>query len=90
VPEVAPAGYAAFAPDLAIEVLAQDDHPARTLAKIAQWLEAGARLVWAIDSERRTARVYRADGTEAFLAESNSLDGEDVLPGFSCQLSEVL
>jgi len=89
-PEVDPPGYASWAPDLAVEVLSHDDHPARTLAKVAQWLEAGVRLVWTVDCERRTGHVYRADGTESLLGLGDALSGEDVLPGFSCQLGEIL
>jgi Uma2 family endonuclease len=53
------------------------------IAKVGDWLEGGARLVWVIDPERRVAPVYRQDGTETHLAETDTLDGEDVLPGFS-------
>lgn len=88
-PETEPAGYPGCAPDLAVEVAAHDDRPAETLAKVAQWLEAGVRLVWVVDCERRTARVYRADGTESLLAEADEVVGEDVLPGFSCRLTSV-
>src|SRR5262245_39250857 len=38
-PEVEPVGYPVYAPDLAVEVVAEDDHPADTLAKVAQWLQ---------------------------------------------------
>jgi hypothetical protein len=34
--------------------------------------------------------VYRQDGTETRLAEHGTLDGEDVLPGFSCSLASIL
>src|SRR6266566_5258726 len=88
-PEVEPRGYPGWAPDLAVEVLAHDDHPAETLEKIAQWLKAGVRLVWVVDSEKRTGRVYRADGSESLLDSNDALDGEDVLPGFACPLSEL-
>ncbi len=88
-PEVEPLGYPGWAPDLAVEVLAHDDHPVDTLAKVAQWLKAGVRLVWAVDCERRTARVYRADGSESLLAPNDALDGEDVLPGFRCLLADL-
>jgi Uma2 family endonuclease len=88
-PEVEPRGYPGWAPDLAVEVLAHDDHPAETLEKIAQWLKAGVRLVWVVDSEKRTARVYRADGSEALLGPNETLDGEDVLPGFHCPLAAL-
>jgi len=40
--------------------------------------------------ERRVARVYRQDGTAMQLAESGILEGEDVLPGFSCTLTSIL
>ena len=70
-------------------MLACDDHPAETLDKVAQWLRAGVRLVWVVDSERRTARVYRADGSESLLGPESVLDGEDALPGFRCPLVEL-
>ncbi len=88
-PEVEPRGYPGWAPDLAAEVLAYDDHPAETLEKIAQWLKAGVRLVWVVDSEKQVGRVYRADGSESLLGPNDALDGEDVLPGFRAPLSEL-
>lgn len=88
-PQAEPLGYPAWAPDLAVEVLAYDDHPGETLEKVAQWLKAGVRLVWVVDSERKTGRVYRADGSESLIGLSDVLDGEDVLPGFRCPLSAI-
>jgi uncharacterized protein len=67
--------------------LAHDDPPAEPLEKIAQWLKAGVRVAWVVDSEKRKARVYRADGSEALLGPNETLDGEDVLPGFRCPLA---
>ncbi len=89
-PEPPPAGYAPFAPDLAVEVLSPDDRPGEVLANVADWLSAGCRLVWVVDPVRRLARVYRADGSESLVTQRDVLDGEDVLPGFSCQLSAIL
>jgi Uma2 family endonuclease len=83
-------GFPEMCPDLAVEVLSPDDRPGETLAKVGDWLEAGVRLVWVIDPERRIARVYRPDGTESLLTESDELGGEDVLPGFRCALSSIL
>lgn len=70
-------------------MLAHDDHPAETLEKVAQWLKAGVRLIWVVDSEKRNARVYRGDGSEALLGSDDALDGEDVLPGFRCALQTL-
>ena len=90
IPDPLPRGFAAFAPDLAVEVLSPDDRPGEVLAKISDWLNAGTRLVWIIDPERRTARVHRADGTVAWISVAGALDGEDVVPGFTCALAEVV
>jgi len=89
-PQESPVGFPPLGPDLVVEVLSPGDRPGETLAKVADWLSAGTRLVWVIDSERRLARVYRADGTETTLDEEDGLDGEDVLPGFSCTLASIL
>jgi len=83
-------GYAALAPDLVAEVLSPDDVPAAVLGKVADWLSAGARLVWVIDPERREAAVYRANGSVAIVGGAGAFEGEDVLPGFSCLLSRIL
>ena len=83
-------GFAELAPDLVAEVLSPDDRPAEVLAKVADWLAAGTRLVWVIDPARRSARVYRDDGTEQILSADQALDREDVLPGFSRPLAEIL
>lgn len=89
-PDPIPAGFPELAPDLVVEVLSPDDRPGEILAKVADWLEAGAQLVWVIDPERRLARIYRQDGTHASIAADDRLDGEEVLPGFACALASVL
>ena len=83
-------GYPALAPDLVVEVLSPRDRPGETLAKVADWLTAGSRLVWVIDPGRRAAHVYRQDGSESVLTEDESLQGEEVVPGFECPLRALL
>ena len=90
VPDPIPRGFARFSPDLAIEVWSPDDRPGKVLEKVADYLSAGTQLIWVVDPDRRQARVYRADGTMVTVNENEPLDGEDVLPGFTCVLSEVL
>lgn len=89
IPEPMPRGYARFAPDLAVEVLSPDDRPGEVGEKVADWLKAGTQLVWVIDPDQRLARVHRANGTVAVISEADELDGEGVLPGFSCTLAQV-
>jgi Uma2 family endonuclease len=83
-------GYADLAPDLVVEVLSPGDRAGEVLAKIGDWLAAGTRSAWLIDPRRREARIFRADGSVAVIGEDGALDGEDVLPGFSCPLRAVL
>src|SRR5713226_4760694 len=88
-PQPSPVGFPPLGPDLVVEVLSPADRPGETLAKVANWLSAGTRLVWVIDPDRRIARVYRQDGSEAIVTAEAALDGEDVVPGFSCRLDAV-
>jgi Uma2 family endonuclease len=83
-------GFAPLAPDLVAEVLSPEDRPGEVLAKVADWLSAGTRLVWVVDPVRRVARVYRQDGSESIVTAEGALDGEDVLPGFACPLETIL
>ena len=83
-------GYVALAPDLVAEIVSPDDRPGELLAKVGDWLEAGVRLVWVIDPIRANAHVHRPDGSLTVIDAGGALNGEDVLPRFSCRLSEVL
>ncbi len=83
-------GYAPLAPDLVAEIRSPDDRTGELLAKVAAWLDAGVRLVWVLDPERAEARVYRSDGSLAIIGSDGTLAGDDVLPGFTCPLADVI
>lgn len=78
-----------LAPDLAVEILSKSNTKKEMQRKLGEYFEAGVRLVWMIDLKTRTAQVYRSVKAVAKLAESQSLDGEDVLPGFTLSLREL-
>ena len=88
-PDPVPEGFATFAPDLVVEVLSPSDPPGEVLAKVADWLSAGSALVWVVDPVHQRARVYRAEGSVALVTRDGALDGEDVLPGFTCPLATL-
>ena len=89
-PDPAPLGYPALAPDLVVEVLSPGDRAGEVQSKVSDWLNAGSHLVWVLDPGRRRAIIYRADGSMDVLGDHDALDGEDVLPGLSCPLADVL
>ncbi len=82
-------GYAETVPDLVVEVASPSDSRRGVHDKAHMWLNHGARLVWVVQPETRTVDVYRPDEEIATLGEQESLDGLDVLPGFTCDVSAV-
>jgi Uma2 family endonuclease len=77
------------APDLAIEVLSPSDEAGDIRRKKALYERVGVPMVWWIDPIRRTATVQRAGRPVQQLTEFDSLDGEDIVPGFSLQLTRL-
>jgi len=74
--------YPRLAPDLVVEVISPSETGPSVEEKTAIYLEAGVRLVWALDVRRQTLRVPKPDGTDRLLVEGDEVNGEDVLPGF--------
>ena len=79
----------ALAPDLAVEVLCEGNTKAEIDRKRSEYFSAGTLLVWQIDRRTRTATVFTDPATATGLDESKSLDGYDVLPGFTLPLRDL-
>ncbi|MBY0491852.1 MAG: Uma2 family endonuclease [Gemmatimonadaceae bacterium] len=90
VPDPMPVGFGELAPDLVVEVRSPSDRSGALLAKVGEYLLAGAHLVWVIDPVRRVVTVYRADGSVSELGPADALSGEVLLPGFSLAVRSVL
>ena len=72
------------APDFVVEIRSRTDNLAPIQRKMQLWMDGGARLGWLIDPPNRRVYIYRAGQPEPELLEDpETLDGEDVLPGFS-------
>lgn len=84
-----PNKFTSVPPDLAVEVVSPSDTHRRVLEKVLHFLDHGVRLVWVVDPEERIATVYRSRQEVRILGETEELGGEDVLPGFSCRVSEL-
>jgi Uma2 family endonuclease len=84
-----PDSFVPMAPDLAVEVLSPSDRMADALAKVAMYLQAGTPLVWLVNPATRTVVVFRSETDPVTLGESDTLDGGDVLPGFSVPVAEI-
>ena len=82
-------GYAEAVPDLVVEVVSPSDKEREVLQKAEMWLSFGVRLVWEVRPESRTVDVHRVGEPIVTLDDTQSLDGLDVLPGFSCPLTDI-
>jgi Uma2 family endonuclease len=74
---------ASLTPDLAVEILSETNTEAEMQRKLREYFEAGSKLVWYVDPEPRTVRVYTSPRRSVLLSEADTLDGRRVLPGFS-------
>ncbi|HEX6737447.1 MAG TPA: Uma2 family endonuclease [Vicinamibacteria bacterium] len=83
-----PSGFLHLAPDLAVEVLSPTDRAGEVAQKVAEYLSADVKLLWVIDSDTRSAVVYRP-GATPHRPLGDILEGEDVLPGFTCPLASL-
>jgi Uma2 family endonuclease len=75
-----------LAPDLAVEVLSEGNTAAEMEFKLKEYFSSGVRLVWYIEPDLRSARVFAAVDACEELPASGTLRGGDVLPGFELPL----
>jgi Uma2 family endonuclease len=85
-----PVGYIEIAPDMLVEVLSPGNTWKKIRAKLQEYFAKGVRLVWVISPEDRTLTIYRTADEGRVLHETASVTGEDVLPGFTCRVSDLL
>jgi Uma2 family endonuclease len=85
-----PVGYIEIAPDMLVEVLSPSNTSKQIRAKLVEYFAKGVRLVWVIAPEDRTLTVYRKPDEGRLLHDTATVTGEDVLPGFSCRVSDLL
>jgi Uma2 family endonuclease len=79
----------AGAPDLAVEVLSPGNTPAAMHAKVADYLAAGTRCVWVVDPESQSVTVYASLLSPYKLGEDETLDADDIVPGFRVRVGEI-
>ena len=89
-PDYDPDTYFDGPPDLAVEVLSKSETLTAALDKIDEYLGCGVRLCWLLNPRRRTLTVYRRGAAAVELGEAETVDGGDVLPGFSCKVGDLL
>ncbi len=88
-PQGLPRGFFEGAPDLAVEIVSPSETASEVQEKVQDYLTHGTRLVWVVEPGTRTVVVYRADGSARLLRDEDTLEGEDVVPGFTVKVAEL-
>lgn len=82
-------GLLKLAPDLAIEVLSPSETASELQEKLNDYRVGGTPLVWVVDPAHRTVMIVASDRPVRWLREADTLDGGDVVPGFSCAVAGI-
>jgi Uma2 family endonuclease len=76
-------------PDFVVELRSTSDSLTELKAKMEEWIENGVRLGWLIDTRSKSVHVYRPGCEPEILESPARVSGEDILPGFELDLSEI-
>ncbi len=86
-------GFPLIAPDFVIELVSPSDLKNQRYkdlqAKMKEYLNNGVKLGWLIEPSAKTVEIYRVGQQVEILNNPQTLSGEDVLPGFVLDLSEI-
>jgi hypothetical protein len=82
-------GFVPLCPDFVVELRSESDSLNKLQVKMGEYINNGARLGWLIDPQNRRVEIYRPKKEIEVLENATQLSGEDVLPGFILNLSQV-
>jgi Uma2 family endonuclease len=81
--------YYTSAPDFVVEVVSPGDAASQIRRKVNQFLQAGTRLIWVVYPDERFIDVYRPGSDIRTVNLDDTIDGGDVLPGFTVSMREI-
>ncbi|MEH2215131.1 Uma2 family endonuclease [Nostoc sp.] len=92
-----PDKFLPLAPDFAVELRSASDSLKTVQQKMQEYIDNGVRLGWLIDPQNQQVEIYRPGQDVEILRRRSpsetsptSLSGEDVLPGFVLDLTQIL
>ncbi|MTJ49258.1 Uma2 family endonuclease [Dolichospermum sp. UHCC 0259] len=81
--------FAPIAPDFVIELRSSSDNLNPLQEKMQEYIDNGVKLAWLIDRKQRKVFIYRPGQAVEELDNPQTLTGEDLLPGFILDLSQI-
>lgn len=83
-------GFAPIVPDFVIELLSPCDELSITQSKMQEYLSCGVKLGWLINPDSKEVEIYRLGKEKEMLKNPSSLSGEEILPGLTVDLRDIL
>ena len=84
-----PKGYFQGSPDWLLEILSPNNTVEEIHDKIVEYFDNGTRLFWVIHPDEQYVLVYHSPSPDRLLRLTDSLDGEEAVPGFSLAVAEI-
>lgn len=81
--------FAPICPEFIVELRSENDNLSTLKEKMQEYIDNGAQLAWLIDRKQRQVFIYRPNCGIEELDNPQTLTGEDILPGFVLDLSEI-
>ncbi|MDJ0737534.1 MAG: Uma2 family endonuclease [Nostocaceae cyanobacterium] len=81
--------FAPLCPDFLVELMSPSDSIEKTRAKMREYMDNGAKLGWLINRQQQQVEIYRPNRDVEILQSPQTLSGEDVLPGFVLDLTQI-
>ncbi|MDB9535766.1 Uma2 family endonuclease [Dolichospermum planctonicum CS-1226] len=81
--------FAPICPEFVVELRSENDSLSTLKEKMQEYIDNGTQLAWLIDRKQRQVFIYRPNCAVEELDNPQTLTGEDILPGFVLDLSEI-
>ncbi len=81
--------FAPICPEFIIELRSETDNLKILQEKMQEYIDNGTQLGWLIDRKQRKVFIYRPHSVVQELDNPQTLTGEDLLPGFVLDLSQI-
>jgi len=77
------------APDLAVEVLSENNTRAEIDARLKDFFGSGTRIAWVIDPDKQQVELCHSPIDRQLIGPGGLLEGEDLLPGFQFPIADL-
>ena len=77
------------APDLAVEVLSQNNTRADSDERLKDFFASGTQIAWVVDPDKEMVEVCDSPTQRKLIGSGGLLDGENLLPGFKYPIADL-